>query len=327
MSILVIGAAGFVGSHLVKRLGALGYRVCGMDIDNVRAKQVLASNIPFYCCDFGAQSSLQNVFKQENVEMVIQCAGKSIVENSVADPMPYYTNNALCNIFLLDTLLKSNITKMVYVSSATVFGEVEKMPITQQTIRNPISPLGNAQLLVENMLESFRISHGLTYAIVRASNITGMGEVENEYFIQNLGTGLIPNLLRYILGQMDAVNILGTSHDTIDLTAERDYIHVDDFCSACVNVIPKLSIRGEGMAYNIGSGKKYSVREVIAMVEQLFGVAIKTTEGPSRIGDPSRLYFDINKTRSELDWYPKYDSLELILKTMLPYYLAHRQNR
>ncbi|MDR1457640.1 MAG: NAD-dependent epimerase/dehydratase family protein [Puniceicoccales bacterium] len=327
MSILVIGAAGFVGSHLVKRLGVLGHRVCGMDIDNMRAKQVLASNIPFYCYDFGAQSSLQNVFRQENVEMVIQCAGKSTVENSVTDPMSYYTNNALCNVFLLDTLLKSHISKIVYVSSATVFGEVEKMPITQQTIRNPISPLGNAQLFVENMLESFRISHGLTYAIVRASNITGMGEVENEYFIQNLGTGLIPNLLRYILGQIDAVNIFGTSHDSIDLTAERDYIHVDDFCSACANVIPKLSVHGEGMAYNVGSGKKYSVREVVTTVEQLFGLTIKTVEGPSRIGDPSRLYFDINRARSELDWYPKYDSLELILKTMLPYYLAHRQNR
>ncbi|MDR2776446.1 MAG: NAD-dependent epimerase/dehydratase family protein [Puniceicoccales bacterium] len=327
MSILVIGAAGFVGSHLVKKLGALGHRVCGIDIDNGRAKQVLASNIPFYCYDFGSQSSLHDVFRRENVEMVIQCAGKSIVENSVTDPMSYYTNNVLCNVFLLDTLLKSNITKMVYVSSAAVFGEIEKMPITQQTIRNPISPLGNAQLFVENMLESFRISHGLTYTIVRASNITGMSEVENEYFIQNLGTGLIPNLLRYILGQIDSVNIFGTSHETIDLTAERDYIHVDDFCSACVNVIPKLSVRGEGMAYNVGSGKKYSVREVITTVEQLFGIKIKTAEGPSRVGDPSRLYFDINKTRSELDWYPKYDSLELVFKTMLPYYLARRQTR
>ncbi|MDR1233278.1 MAG: GDP-mannose 4,6-dehydratase, partial [Puniceicoccales bacterium] len=285
------------------------------------------SNVPFYGYDFGTQSSLQNVFRQENVEMVIQCAGKSIVEHSVADPMAYYTNNVLCNVFLLDTLLKSNIGKIVYVSSATVFGEIEKMPITQQTIRNPINPLGNAQLFVENMLESFRISHGLTYATVRASNITGMGEVENEYFIQNLGTGLIPNLLRYVLGQIDAVNIFGTSYDTIDLTAERDYIHVDDFCSACVNVIPKLSVRGEGMAYNVGSGKKHSVREVITTVEQLFGTTIKTAEGPSRIGDPSRLYFDINRARNELDWSPKYDSLELILKTMLPYYLAHQQNR
>lgn len=321
MNILVIGAAGFVGSHLVKRLSTLGYHISGIDIDNVRAKQVLTSNIPFYYCDFGVQSSLQSILGRERVELVIQCAGKSIVEDSVADPMAYYTNNVLCNIFLLDTLLKSNITKIVYVSSAAVFGEVEKMPITQQTIRNPISPLGHTQLFVENMLESFRISHGLTYAIVRASNITGMGEIENEYFKQNLGAGLISNILRYILGQMDMVNIFGTSCDTIDLTAERDYIHVDDFCNACANVIPKLSIRGEGTAYNVGSGKKYSVKEVIAMAEHLFGVAIRTAEKPSRIGDPSRLYFNINKTRDELDWYPKYDSLELILKTMLPHCL------
>ncbi|MDR1890745.1 MAG: NAD-dependent epimerase/dehydratase family protein [Puniceicoccales bacterium] len=326
MNILVIGAAGFVGSHLAKKLCALGHRVSGIDTDNVRAKQVLLSNISFHCCDFGGQSALQNVFMQEHVEVVIQCAGKSVVENSVTDPMTYYTNNVLCNIFLLDTLLKANITKIIYVSSAAVFGEVEKMPITQQTIRNPISPLGHAQLFVENMLEALKISHGLTYAIVRASNITGMGEIENEYFIQNPGVGLIPNILRYILGQIDAVNIFGTSHDTIDLTAERDYIHVDDFCNACVNVIPKMSVRGEGMAYNIGSGKKYSVKEVIAMAEHLFGITIKTIEESSRIGDPSRSYFDTNKARNELDWYPKYDSLELILKTMLPYYLA-RQNR
>jgi len=186
--------------------------------------------------------------------------------------MTFYTNNTLCNVFRLDSLLKENVGKFIYVSSVAVFGEADRMPITHQTVRCPMSPLGNAQLFVENMLESFKVSYGLTYAIVRASNVTGMSDVENEYFIQNLRDGLVLHIIKQFFGETDAVNIFGTSYDTIDFTAERDYLHVDDFCNACVNVLPKLLVRGEGVTYNLGSGKKYSVKEVIIITGQVFGV-------------------------------------------------------
>jgi UDP-glucose 4-epimerase len=234
-------------------------------------------------------------------------------------------NNAVGNIFLLDILLKKSIGKFIYVSSASVFGEVDKMPITERTARTPISPLGNAQLFVENTLEALRLSHGLTYAIVRASNIIGLSENESEYFVKNMGVGLIPNVMNQIMGRLDAVQIFGMSYDTIDHTAERDYIHVDDFCSACAGVIPKLAVRGEGMAYNVGSGRKYSVREVIETAEEIFGVKINATDHPSREGDPSRSYFDIGAARNDLDWSPKYESLDQILKTLLPYYMGKQK--
>jgi UDP-glucose 4-epimerase len=318
MNILVVGAAGFIGSHLVKKLCALGHRVVGVDVDGTRARHVIGKNVPFYSHDFGSQSPMRTVLKTEHIEAVIQCAGGSIVEKAVLDPIAYYTNTVMCSIFFLDMLAKESIEKVIYVSSASVFGGVDRMPITDLTIRAPISPLGHAQLFIENMLESLRVSRGMSYAIARASNVTGLGEIENDYFVKNLGHGLIPDIIRQLTGKIADVRILGTSYDTVDLTAERDYIHIDDFCNACVNILPKLAVRGEGFSYNIGSGRKYSVREVIAIAEKVFDGKIKTTETTARVGDPARLYFDTNKARNDLEWSPKYESLEQILKTMTP---------
>ncbi|MDR2737636.1 MAG: NAD-dependent epimerase/dehydratase family protein [Puniceicoccales bacterium] len=326
MNILVLGAAGFVGSHLVKKLSTLGHRVSAVDIDNARAKQVLGKNIPFYCCNYGVQSAMQSVLKKENVELIVQCAGISDIAYSVANPTECYASNAIGNIFLLDFMVKGSVGKFLYMSSASVFGEIDRMPITPNSVRCPISPLGNAQLFIENALESYRTSHGLTYAVVRGSNVTGMSEIENEYFVKNQGSGLISEILRYIVGESEAVNIFGTTYDTIDTTAERDYIHVDDLCNACLNVIAKLSVRGEGMVFNVGSGRKYSVREVITTAENIFGVKIKTVDFPQRVGDPSRAYFDINETRNRLEWFPKYDSLELIFGTMFPYFSGKQKH-
>jgi UDP-glucose 4-epimerase len=326
MNVLVIGAAGFIGAHLVKKLKAQGYRVAGLDVDGQKGKLVLGNSVPFHCCDFGAQVGIKNILRSENVEVVILSAERCSTAESVQDPIRCFTNNVLGIVFLLDTLLRNSITKFVYVSSANVFGDAEKMPIDEHTVRAPINPIGISQLFVENMLESLKEARGLTYAIARAPEVVGMSEIENEYFVENLGDGLVSDILSYVIGRNDTVNICGTSYDTIDGTAERDFLHVDDFCGACVNILPKLMVRGEGMRYNVGSGKKYSAREVVAVAEKVFGVSIKTTDIPAKPGEPARAYFDIHGARNDLDWSPKYDSLEQILKTILPYY-AGRQRR
>ncbi|MDR3144512.1 MAG: NAD-dependent epimerase/dehydratase family protein [Puniceicoccales bacterium] len=327
MNVLVIGAAGFIGSHLAKKLHSLGHRVCGADSNSDRAKHVLDKNIPFYSCDFASQFTVKNVLRSENIELVIQSIGNSSLAKAVANPLKCYMTNVIGNIFLLDSIAGESVSKFMYISSSSVFGEVDKMPIDGNSVRCPINPIGNAQLFMENALESLRVSNGLSYAIVRASNIAGMSEMESEYFVKHPGSGLIPSIVKQITGEIDAVDIFGVTYDTIDSTAERDYVHVDDFCSACANVIPKLLVKGEGVSYNIGSGKKYSVKEVISCAEEIFGVKIKTKDGLQRVGDASRLYFDTNRARNDLDWAPKYDSLPLILKTMLPYYAGQQKER
>jgi UDP-glucose 4-epimerase len=325
MNVLVVGAAGFIGSHLVKKLVAMGNRVVGIDVDGTRARKVLDRNVTFYPYDFGTQFSMADLLRKENVEVIVQCAGNSIVEKSVLDPIGCYTNGVLGNVFLMDVVLRSSVKKFVYVSSASVYGEADRMPITDVTVRVPISPLGETQLFVENMLESLRISKGLCYAIVRASNVAGLGEAENDYFVKNLGHGLIPDTMRQIIGEIKAVNVFGTTYGTVDSTAERDYIHVDDFCNACAIVATKPAARGEGASYNVGSGKQSSVREVIAAAEKAFGVKIATMDCPQRVGDPSRLYFDTTRTRNELNWSPKYVTIGQIMDTLLHYHLGKQK--
>jgi UDP-glucose 4-epimerase len=325
MNILVIGAAGFMGSHLVKKLRALGHRVSAVDVNATAAGKTLDKEIPFHCHDFGTQFAMADVLRKENVEVVVQCAGDSLVDQSVLYPMRSYSNGVMGNIFLMDVILRSSVRKFVYVSSAAVYGEAERMPITDHTVRVPISPLGEAQLFVERMLESLHVAKGLSYAIVRASNIAGLGEIERDYFVQNIGHGLIPSIIGQILGKTDVVNVFGTNHDTVDGTAERDYVHIDDFCDACATVAAKPAAGGEGICYNVGSGKKYSVKEVVAAAEKIFGVKIATADFPQRVGDPSRAYFDTTRTRNELNWSPKYGTMELILGTMFPHYLGKQK--
>jgi UDP-glucose 4-epimerase len=326
MNVLVLGAAGFIGSHLIRKLVADGHRVSAVDVNGALAKRTITKNVPFYCRNFGIRDPMIDVLKRENAELVVQCAGTSVIPDSVSDPTTCYATNAIGNTFLLDLLVSESVKKIIYLSSAAVFGEVDKMPITDNTVRQPINSLGNAQLFVENALESYRISHGLTYAIIRASNVTGMSEVENDHFVKNLGEGLIPTILRQITGQIGAVDVFGTNYHTVDGTAERDYIHVDDLCNACACVIPKMWEKGYGMAFNVGSGRKYSVREVISIAESIFGVKVSTEDRPRRTGDASRAYFDIYHTRNVLEWAPKYDSMELIFKTISPYFSGKQRS-
>ncbi|MDR1413879.1 MAG: NAD-dependent epimerase/dehydratase family protein [Puniceicoccales bacterium] len=328
MNVLVLGATSFVGSHVVKKLNSMGHRVSAAGSDPERAKLVLNSIVPFHVCNFGMQLEMDNILRRTNPDIVIQCAGDQSIGQSMANPIGCYTDTIVGNIFLLDVLTRKSIGKFMYLSSAAVFGEVESMPITENTTRLPISPLGNSQLFIENMLESLRISHGLSYAILRMSTATGMSEMESEYFIQNVGgSRLVSNIIDQILGKIDTVQIFGTSLGTLDNTPERDYVHVDDFCSACANVIPKLAVRGEGMVYNIGSGRKYSVREVMETAEKIFGVKINWKESMPLAGEASRIYFDISKARNELDWSPKYDTLAQILQTLQPYYLGKQKGQ
>jgi UDP-glucose 4-epimerase len=308
MNVLVIGGSGYVGYHLIKALKRCGHRVSA--IDSVQVPTLLDQSVSFYGGDFGDMRFMHDVLRKESIELAIHAAGFSRIDESVALPMKYYTNNIVGGIFLLNTLLEHNVKKIIHVSSAAVFGAQDKLPITDHSHRAPISPLGYAQLLFEEMLESFRLTHGISYAVMRASNLVGLSENEHKHFVENLGVGLIPALIEHALGKREKVGIYGTSYPTIDGTASRDYLHVDDFCEACLNVIPHLEIRRERQIFNVGFGKAFSVKEVIGCAEEVVGKQIVAEDFPEREGDVDRAYFDVFRTCTTLDWRPKYFSLK-----------------
>ncbi len=314
MNILVVGGNGYVGRHLATLLKKYGHRISIVDKRTVRELPTIGYST--HIGDFGDIKFMNDVLKKEHVELVVLAGGFSRVDESVAMPMAYYSNNVIGNIFLMNILLENGVKKFIYVSSSAVFGEQDKLPVTKFSIRNPLSPLGHSQVFFESMLESFRLTYGISYAIMRAPNLAGLSENEEKYFIENLGVGLIPEIMQYALGKRDKVDIYGTSYGTIDGTASRDYLHVDDFCEACLNVMPHLEVRKEKQIFNLGLGRLYSVREVLACSEEIIGRTIITEDFPEREGDPSRIYCDTFSARTTLNWVPKYEALKDIINSV-----------
>ncbi|MDR2436089.1 MAG: UDP-glucose 4-epimerase GalE [Puniceicoccales bacterium] len=311
MNILVIGGSGYVGYHLIKALKPYGHRISAVDL--VQVPSLLDASISFYRGDYGDMQFMHDVLRKERIELAIHAAGFSRTDEAVSVPMKYYSNNVIGNVFLLNMLLGSNVKKIIYVSSAAVFGEQDKLPISDNSSKNPINPLGYSQLLFEEMLESLRIAHGISYAIMRAPNLSGLSDGEHKHFVENLGVGLIASIVECALGKRKKIDIYGTSYPTIDGTASRDYLHVDDFCEACLRVMPHLEVRREKQIFNVGLGKAISVKEVVECAQGVTGKTIAVEDFPEREGDAARIYFDSFRTRTALDWRPKYETLKDII--------------
>jgi UDP-glucose 4-epimerase len=311
MNILVIGGSGYVGYHLIKALKPYGHRISAVDLEQVPS--LLDVSVSFYKGDFGDMQFMYDILRKEHVELVIHAAGFSRIDEAVAVPMKYYSNNVIGNVFLLNTLLENNVKKIIYVSSAAVFGAQDKLPISDNSSKNPINPLGHSQLLFEEMLESFRIAYGVSYAIMRAPNLSGLSDGEHKHFVENLGAGLISAIVECALGKREKVDIYGTSYATIDGTASRDYLHIDDFCEACLRAMPHLEVRRERQVFNVGLGVAVSVKEVLECAQSVTGKTIAVEDFPEREGDVDRVYFDSFRTRTALDWRPKYETLKDII--------------
>lgn len=325
MNILVVGAAGFVGSHLVKHVRSAGHNVVGLDINGVLQEKIFEKNIPLYCCDFGSQSMVQSILHRHHIDVVVQCGGHAPYGANAIHPSKLYTNDVICNLFFLDTLIKFGVKKFIFLSSQEVFGLQPVMPIAPNACPIPVSALGNAQLFIENALESFRISDNISYAIIRGAEITGLSDVEHPFFVDNLSKGCIAQIMRYICGKVSQLELNILTDQTVDGSIERDYIHVDDFCTACMNVLPMLVVNGESFVCNVGMGNKYSMNEVIRMAEETFGVSIDIPHSTIADDIAPRAYFDVFKTRNELQWSPKYDTLEKIFDTYKHYLLGKQR--
>jgi UDP-glucose 4-epimerase len=315
---LVTGGAGYIGSVVVERLLARGYEPVVLDNLSQGHLGALLPGVPFARADLLDLARIEEFFGQFEIEAVVHMAALALVGESVRDPLRYYRQNLGGLINLLEVMRGRRVTKLVFSSSAAVYGMPEQVPISEECATLPINPYGWTKWMSEQLLADLRSACGLNYVALRYFNVAGASERNGE--IHDPETHLIPCVLGAALGRLPHVEILGTDYDTPDGTCIRDYIHVVDVADAHVLCLERLEDRSA--IYNLGSGRGYSVREILACTEQVTGSAIPCRIAARRPGDPPRLVADHRKIERELGWTPK-RGLEEMIQSAWQWYRRH----
>ncbi len=321
-SYLVVGGAGYIGSHAVKALLERGHRVVTLD-DLSRGHREAVVGGELVEGDLGDRALLSEIFGAHGIDCVMHFAAYTLVGESVAEPLLYYDNNLGRTARLLATMKEHGVQRFIFSSSAAVYGEPERVPIAEHEPTRPINPYGRTKLFVEQMLEDCARAHGLRYAALRYFNAAGAdrsGEIGEDHEPE---THLIPLVLQVALGQREHVEIYGTDWDTPDGTCIRDYVHVGDLAEAHILADERLASGGGSAAYNLGCQSGYSVREIIDSARRVTGHPIAALEGPRRAGDPARLVASSDKIRRELGWQPRFETAEAIVESAWRWHERH----
>ncbi|HCT85735.1 MAG TPA: UDP-glucose 4-epimerase GalE [Candidatus Margulisbacteria bacterium] len=310
--ILVTGGAGYIGSHTVLELQKLGYYPVVIDsLIKGHKEAVLGGEIIH--ADIGNREELLKVFHRYKIDAVIHFAAFSEVGESVSNPQKYYHNNIVNSINLLDVMVEMDVKKIVFSSSAAVYGEPSSIPITEDEATNPTNPYGKTKLIFEKILQDYEKAYGVRHMCLRYFNAAGAdpeGRIGEDHSPES---HLIPLILQVAQGQRDAIFIFGTDYDTDDGTCVRDYIHVNDLASAHILALEALQSGKSSGYYNLGNGNGHSVLEVIKATREVTGCEIVYKTGSRRPGDPARLVASSEKIKSELNWHPKYNDLHTII--------------
>ncbi len=322
MKILIVGGAGYIGSHNVRLFLDKGYEVVIVDNLNTGHMSAVDKRAKFYKCDIRDKNSLKQIFIDEKPDGVVHFAALSLVGVSMKQPLEYFSNNVYGMQILLEVMRETGVNKIVFSSSAATYGNVEKMPITEDTPTNPINPYGETKLMMEKMMKWCDLAYGIHYVSLRYFNAAGAyddGSIGEDH---NPETHLIPLILQVPLGKRDHVSVFGDDYDTRDGTCIRDYIHVLDLADAHVRAIEYLLNGGESQIFNLGTGDGQSVNEMIVAAEKAVGAPIKNEYAPRRAGDPAMLIASNKKAREILGWQPKY-SLDQIMETAWKFHKTH----
>jgi UDP-glucose 4-epimerase len=322
MNVLVVGGAGYIGSHCVRQLIEAGHRPIVLDNLVYGHRAAVSSEIPFYDAELGDEKAVGEILEKEKIDVVMHFAAYAYVGESVGDPLKYYFNNTVATYHLLRVMLEKDVKKFVFSSTCATFGDVEP-PIVETTPQNPINPYGQTKLDVEHALKNIAHAHGLSFAAFRYFNAAGAaadGKIGEDHDPE---THLIPLVFDAATGKRENIQIFGTDYPTPDGTCLRDYVHVDDLSRAHIAVFDKLEEPGAALFYNLGTGTPTSVREVIAAVEKVTGMKVPVVEKPRRAGDPPALFADATKAKSELGWTVQYPSIEPIVETAWKWHKAH----
>lgn len=323
MNVLVVGGAGYIGSHCVRQLQAAGHRPVVLDNLVFGHRKAVAADVPFHDADLGDEDAVGRILDSEKIELVMHFAAFAYVGESVNDPLKYYFNNVVATLHLLRTMLKHKVTKFVFSSTCATYGIPTQMPIVETLPQAPINPYGQTKLDVENALKAIAQAHGLSFAAFRYFNAAGAaadGSIGEQHDPE---THLIPLAIDAALGRRPALQVFGNDYPTPDGTCLRDYVHVDDLSRAHIAVFPQLEKPGAALFYNLGTGAPTSVLEVIQAVERVSGKRVPHTFAPRRAGDPPALYADSTKAKTELNWQVEYASIEPIVATAWKWHSSH----
>jgi UDP-glucose 4-epimerase len=321
MRILVTGGAGYVGSHCLRRLLSAGHEV--VVYDNLRQghRQAVPSGL-LVEGDLADEAKLTDLLKGRKIEAVMHFAALALVGESVEKPDLYYRNNVVGSFHLLEAMRRAGVGKIVFSSTTAIFGSPEKMPIAETTPQQPINPYGFSKLVVERMLDDYAAAYGFSFAALRYFNAAGAaadGSIGEDHTPES---HLIPIVLQVALGQRESISIFGDDYPTPDGTCVRDYVHVEDLAAAHLAALERLE-SGKAINVNLGTGRGYSVRQVIDACRQITGHSIPTVTAPRRAGDPPELIADSRLARELLDWTPKYATIESIVETAWRWHKAH----
>ncbi len=323
MNVLVVGGAGYIGSHCVRQLAAAGHRPVVLDNLVYGHRAAVAPGVAFHEAHLGDGGSVVRILREEKIELVMHFAAFCYVGESVTDPLKYYFNNVVATLNLLRAMSEAGVRKFVFSSTCATYGVPERLPILESAPQAPINPYGQTKLDVENALRALAVAHGLSFAAFRYFNAAGASEDGKIGEDHDPETHLIPLAFSAAAGRLPHLQLFGTDYPTPDGTCLRDYVHVDDLSRAHIAVFPRLEAKGSGHFYNLGTGRPSSNREVIQAVERATGRTVPVIESPRRPGDPPALYADSAKAQSELGWRPKFTSLDSIVATAWAWHRSH----
>ena len=324
MKVLVLGGAGYIGSHTVYELIENGAEVVIIDNLETGFAEAVHPEATFYQGDLRDRKFLDTVLgKEKDIDAVIHFAANSQVGESMTNPLKYYDNNICGTKTLLEALVVHGIDKIVFSSTAATYGEPERIPIQEGDKTEPTNAYGETKLSMEKMFKWVEKAHGMRYVSLRYFNACGAhksGEIGEAH---NPETHLIPLILQVPLGKREHIAVFGTDYPTKDGTCIRDYIHVTDLAEAHILAVKYLMAGNKSDIFNLGNGVGFTVREVIEMAEKVTGESIKVVETERRAGDPAVLIASSDKAKTILGWNPKHDSLSEIIKSAWKWHKNH----
>ncbi|MGI8316689.1 UDP-glucose 4-epimerase GalE [Halobacillus mangrovi] len=323
MTVLVCGGAGYIGSHAVAQLIDRNEKVIVADNLQKGHNDAVLEGAEFYNGDLRDQLFIDRVFEENDIDSVIHFAADSLVGESVEDPLKYYDNNVYGAVCLLRAMAKHSVKRIVFSSTAAVYGEPEQVPIQETDLTVPTNPYGETKLAIEKMLKWAEQAHGIKHVVLRYFNVAGAdpdGRIGEDHRPE---THLIPIILQVAQGKREKIMIFGDDYPTEDGTCIRDYIHVNDLVDAHLLAIEKLKRDQESGIYNLGNGQGFSVKEVIDSARKVTGQTIPAEVAPRRAGDPAQLVASSERAINELGWKPNYADLDTMIKTAWDWFQNH----